>query len=60
MTRGRSVLTLLLVAFALVSVLGHMPTAALADIEPGWVVSVKTPHERDKEVAEVVRVVHEK
>jgi len=34
--------------------------AALADLRPGWTVSVKTRHEGDKEVAEVVRVVHEK
>lgn len=34
--------------------------AALADLKPGWTVSVKTRHEGDKEVAEVVRVVHEK
>ena len=32
----------------------------LADVKPGWTVSVKTRHEGDKEVAEIVRVVHEK
>ena len=35
-------------------------TAALADIKAGWMVSVKTRHEGDREVAEVVRVVHER
>jgi len=34
--------------------------ATLGDLKPGWVVSVKTRHEGDKEVAEIVRVVHEK
>jgi hypothetical protein len=34
--------------------------ASLADVKPGWPVSVKTKHEGDKEVAELVRVVHEK
>ena len=34
--------------------------ATLADVKPGWHVSVKTRHEGEKEVAEVVRVVHEK
>ena len=34
--------------------------ATLGDVKPGWTVSVKTKHEGDKEVAEVVRVVHEK
>ena len=33
--------------------------AALADLKPGWTVSVKTRHEGDKEVAELVKVVHE-
>lgn len=33
---------------------------ALADLRPGSTVSVKTRHEGEKEVAEVVRVVHEK
>lgn len=33
--------------------------AALADLRPGWTVSVKTRHEADKEVAELVKVVHE-
>ena len=33
---------------------------ALTDLKPGWTVSVKTRHEGDKEVAEVVRVVHER
>jgi hypothetical protein len=34
--------------------------ATLADLKAGWTVSVKTKHEGDKEVAELVRVVHEK
>ena len=34
--------------------------ATLADLKPGSTVSVKTRHEGAKEVAEVVRVVHEK
>jgi len=34
--------------------------ASLADLRPGWTVSVKARHEGDKEVAEIVRVVHEK
>ena len=34
--------------------------ASLADLKPGWTVSVKTRHDGDKEVAELVRVVHEK
>jgi hypothetical protein len=29
-------------------------------MKPGWTVSVKTRHEGDKEVAELVNVVHEK
>ena len=35
-------------------------SAALADLNPGWMVSVKTRHEGDREIAEVVRVVHER
>jgi hypothetical protein len=34
--------------------------ATLADLRPGWIVSVKTKHEAQKEVAETVRVVHER
>ena len=34
--------------------------ATLADIKPGWTVSVTTHHEGDKEVAHLVRVVHER
>jgi hypothetical protein len=34
--------------------------ATLADIRPGWTVSVTTHHEGDKEVAQLVRVLHEK
>ena len=34
--------------------------ATLADIKPGWMVSVTTHHEGDKEVAHLVRVVHER
>jgi len=34
--------------------------ASLADLKPGWTVSVKARHEGPKEVAEIVRVVHEK
>ena len=33
---------------------------AVADLKPGWTVSVKTRHEGDREVAEIVRVVHER
>jgi len=33
---------------------------ALTDLKPGWVVSVETKHEGDKEVAELVRVVLER
>jgi hypothetical protein len=33
---------------------------ALADIRPGWTVSVTTHHEGEKEVAHLIRVVHEK
>ena len=32
----------------------------LEDIKPGWTVSVTTRHEGTREVAELVRVVHEK
>jgi len=32
----------------------------LADLKPGWVVSVTTKHEAGKEVAEVVKVIFEK
>ena len=35
-------------------------SAQLEDIQPGWTVSVKTRHEGAREVAEHVRVVHEK
>jgi hypothetical protein len=34
--------------------------ASLGDLKTGWTVSVKTRHEGDKEVAEIVNVVHEK
>jgi hypothetical protein len=34
--------------------------STLAELKAGWTVSVKAKHEGDKEVAEVVRVVHEK
>jgi hypothetical protein len=34
--------------------------ATLEDLKPGWTVSVKTHHHGDREVAELVRVVHEK
>jgi hypothetical protein len=34
--------------------------AALDDIKPGWTVSVTTRHEGQREVAESVRVVHER
>lgn len=33
---------------------------AIADLRPGWTVSVKTRHEGDREIAEIVRVVHER
>ena len=33
---------------------------ALGDLKPGWIVSVTTKHEGDKEVAETVKVVLEK
>ena len=32
----------------------------LDEIKPGWIVSVKTRHDGELEVAELVRVVHEK
>ena len=34
--------------------------ASLADLKTGWTVSVKARHEGTKEVAEIIRVVHEK
>jgi len=34
--------------------------ATLEDIRPGWTVTVKTQHQGDREVAETVRVVHER
>jgi hypothetical protein len=34
--------------------------ASLADLKAGWTVSVKARHEGTKEVAEIIRVVHEK
>lgn len=34
--------------------------STLGELKPGWTVSVKAKHEGEKEVAEVVRVVHEK
>ena len=34
--------------------------ATLVEVKPGWTVSVKTTHEGDREIAELVRVVHEK
>lgn len=34
--------------------------AKLEDLKPGWMVSVKTHHQGDREVADLVRVVHEK
>ena len=33
---------------------------ALGDLKPGWVVSVTTKHEGDREVAEIVKVVLER
>ena len=33
---------------------------ALTDLKPGWVVSVETKHEGDKEVPELVKVVLER
>ena len=35
-------------------------TAKLEDLKAGWIVTVKTHHHGDREVAETVRVVHEK
>jgi hypothetical protein len=35
-------------------------TATLEDLKPGWTVSVTTKHDGPREVAELVRVVHEK
>jgi len=32
----------------------------LREVQPGWVVSVKTRHEGDREIAEIVRVVQER
>jgi hypothetical protein len=34
--------------------------AALADLKPGWMVSVTTVHEGEREVAEIVRIVFER
>jgi predicted transcriptional regulator len=34
--------------------------AALADLKPGWMVSVTTVHEGDREVAQLVRIVLER
>ena len=34
--------------------------AALTDLKPGWIVSVATKHEGDKEVADLVKIVLEK
>jgi hypothetical protein len=34
--------------------------AALTDLKPGWIVSVATKHEGDKEVADLVKVVLER
>ena len=34
--------------------------ATLVDVKPGWTVSVATRHQGDREVAEVVRIVHER
>jgi hypothetical protein len=33
---------------------------ALGDVKPGWIVSVTTTHEGDKEVADLVKVVLER
>jgi hypothetical protein len=33
---------------------------ALTDLKPGWVISVETKHEGDKEVPELVKVVLER
>ena len=38
---------------------GEQP-AALEDLRPGWTVTVKTNHHGNREVAETVRVVHER
>ena len=35
-------------------------TVALADVKPGWLVSIVTKHEGDREVADVVKVVLER
>ncbi len=35
-------------------------TVALTDLKPGWIVSVATKHEGDKEVADLVKVVMER
>lgn len=35
-------------------------TAMLTDLKPGWIVSVATKHEGDKEVADLVKVVLER
>ena len=35
-------------------------TAALTDLKPGWIVSIATKHEGDKEVADLVKVVLER
>jgi hypothetical protein len=35
-------------------------TTALTDLKPGWIVSVATKHEGDKEVADLVKVVLER
>src|SRR5688572_8978690 len=34
--------------------------AALTDLKPGWIVSVATKHEGDKEVADLVKIVMER
>ena len=35
-------------------------TVALGDVKPGWIVSVSTKHEGDKEVADLVKIVLER
>lgn len=35
-------------------------SAALTDLKPGWIVSIVTKHEGDKEVADLVKVVLER
>lgn len=35
-------------------------TVALSDLKPGWLVSIATKHEGDKEVADLVKVVLER